>query len=95
MQASLIPMGNSPFALRSVVWPRRLNTEVKHHGKRLDSGVRTANEEIQLGGDRDRDRGLNDIVQFMAISAIKEHWHHTLVEMPDGVELPLGQDVSN
>ena len=66
----LIPMGNRAFALRSVVWPRQLNSGVKHHGKRFDSGVRTANEEVQLGGDRVRDRGLNDIVQFMAIFAI-------------------------
>ena len=64
-------MGNSPFAVRSVVWPSRLNSGAKHHGIRFDSGVRTTNEEVQLGGDRVRDRGLNDIVQFMAVFAIK------------------------
>jgi hypothetical protein len=64
-------MGNSPFGLRSVVWARRLNSEVEHHGKRFDSGVRTANEKVQFGGDRVRDRGLNDIVEFMAIFAIR------------------------
>ena len=64
-------MGNSPFALRSVVWPSRLNSGVKHHGKRFDSGVRTANEKVQLGGHRVRDRGVNDIVQFMAVFSIK------------------------
>ena len=67
----LILMGNFPFALRSVVWPGRLNNGVRHHGKLLDPGIRTANEEVQLGGDRVRSSGLDNIVHLMAIFAIK------------------------
>jgi hypothetical protein len=36
---TLILMGNSAFALQSVVWPWRLNNGVKHHAKRFHSGV--------------------------------------------------------
>ena len=67
----LILMGNFPFALRSVVWLGRLNNGVRHHGKLLDPGIRTANEEVQFGGDRVRFGGLNDNVHLMAIFAIK------------------------
>ena len=68
---NLMLMGNSPFALRLVVWARRLNNGVKHHGKQFDSGVRTANEEVQPGGDRVRSSSLDNIVHLMAIFAIK------------------------
>ena len=68
---TLILMGNSPFALQSVGWPWRLNYGVKHHAKRFDSGVRPANEKVQLGGDRVRSGSLNDIVQLVAVFAIK------------------------
>jgi len=68
---TLILMGNSAFALQSVVWPWRLNNGVKHHAKRFHSGVRPANEEVQLGGDRVRAGCLNDIVQLMALFTIE------------------------
>jgi hypothetical protein len=64
-------MGNFPFAIRSIVWPRRLNSGVKHDGKRFDSGVRPADEKVQLGGNRVCAGGLNDTVHLMAIFAIK------------------------
>jgi hypothetical protein len=65
-------MGNSRFVLRLVVWSRRLNNGVKHHGKRFGSGVRPANEEVQLGGGRVRSGGLSDIVQLVAIFAVMQ-----------------------
>ncbi len=48
-----------------------MNNGDKHHGKQFDSGVRTADEEVQLGGDRLRFGGLDNIVHRMAIFAIK------------------------
>jgi hypothetical protein len=65
-------MGNSRFVLRLVVWPRRLNNGVKHHGKRFGSGVRPANEEVQLGGGPVRSGGLSGIVQLVALFAVMQ-----------------------
>jgi hypothetical protein len=56
---NLILMGNSRFDRRLVVWPGRLNNGVKHHGKRFGSGVRPANEEVQLVGGPVRSGGEN------------------------------------